>query len=144
MRKDNKILYEKIMRNISEKLKYILNEDIQKFDVSEYDEEPDDLIDHQTIKSVTKAKKKNNPDLYRNIKGTRYIWHGEWSDPEVRYKRHSFNINDIEDLLWERYTEECKYELNITPTNTGYEEWLDEHPEEIIQALNDLLYGEYM
>ena len=141
MRKDNKILYERIMHNISPKIKYILHEDIQKFDVSEYDETPDDLVDHQTIKSVTKAKKKKDPNTYRGIEGTHYIWHGEWSDPEVIYKDCSLNAHDIEDLLWQRYRELCLYELDIKPTENGYEEWLDEYPEEAIQALDDLLYG---
>lgn len=51
--KKNNILYEKIMRNISEKLKYILNEDIQNFDVTEYQDEEHDIIDKHIITKTT-------------------------------------------------------------------------------------------
>lgn len=49
----NKALYEKIMRNLSYEIKLIL-EDIQKFDVSEYEENSDDIIDNNTVSNMSK------------------------------------------------------------------------------------------
>lgn len=40
------------MSAISKEIKYALNEDIQKFDVTEYDEDPDEMVDYNTIKQV--------------------------------------------------------------------------------------------
>lgn len=138
----DKQLYDSLINNISKSVKESLNEDIQKFDVTNgYEDDPEDLVDHQTIKKITKKKK--DPNTYRGIEGTRYIWHGEWSDPEVIYNDCSLNAYDIEDLLWQRYRELCLYELDIKPTENGYEEWLDENPDEIVQALFDLMTNEY-
>lgn len=52
--KNNKAIYEKIMRNISVEIKRILNEDIQSFDVTDYQE--DNYIDHQTTRDIIKPK----------------------------------------------------------------------------------------
>lgn len=46
----NKYLYNQIMQNISKSVKRILNEDIQKFDIIDYNE--DDIIDNQEIFNV--------------------------------------------------------------------------------------------
>lgn len=71
---NNKQLYEKIMRNISKQVKNALNEDIQKFDTSDYQENDDDIINNQDIENITntynllsntinKAFKKANRDI---------------------------------------------------------------------------------
>lgn len=66
----------------------------------------------------------NSKETYRGVPGTVYIWHGEWSDPEIVYKGHEFNANDIEDSLWYAYEDFCN-ENGETPTNEGFEDWLD-------------------
>lgn len=38
---------------------------------------------------------------WRGVKGTRYIWHGEWSDPEIYYKGYIFNVYDVEEGIEE-------------------------------------------
>lgn len=46
---------------------------------------------------------------YRGIKDIEFVWHGEWSDPALIYKGHSFNYWDVEDALWGDYVEqECE------------------------------------
>ena len=66
----------------------------------------------------------NSKETYRGVPGTVYIWHGEWSDPEVVYKGHSFNANDIEESLWYDYEYFCN-KNGETPTNEGLKDWLD-------------------
>ena len=44
MIKHNRILYEQIIKTISKQVKRILNEDIQRFDTSDYQEDDNDII----------------------------------------------------------------------------------------------------
>ena len=53
MRKNNKILYERIMRNISRQIKHILNEQYEQFDVTEYNDNEENIIDNQEIFNLT-------------------------------------------------------------------------------------------
>ena len=53
MRKNNKILYERIMRNISRQIKHILNEQYEEFDVTEYNDNEENIIDNQEIFNLT-------------------------------------------------------------------------------------------
>lgn len=53
MKKNNKILYEKIMRNIAKQVKNILKEDKHQFDVVDYGDYEDDIIDYHSIKKLT-------------------------------------------------------------------------------------------
>jgi len=50
----------------------------------------------------------NNENTYHGIPGTRFIWHGEWSDPEVEYQGKLYNGNSLEDTLWSIYRTECE------------------------------------
>ena len=45
------------MFNISREIKHILNEDIQRFNVGDYKEEDDDLVDSDTIELINKKPK---------------------------------------------------------------------------------------
>lgn len=36
---------------------------------------------------------------YLDIKGVKFIYHGDWADPEIMYKGHLFNYYDVEDPL---------------------------------------------
>lgn len=67
----------------------------------------------------------NSKETYRGVPGSTYIWHGEWSDPEILWKGSELNANDVEDTLWEDYQDACR-ELKEKPTEDGFEDWLDE------------------
>lgn len=54
---NNKKLYNQIMFNISREIKHILNEDIQRFNVDDYEEDDSDLIDSDTIELINKKPK---------------------------------------------------------------------------------------
>lgn len=45
---------------------------------------------------------KELPDWY-GITDIGFIWHGEWSDPEIEYEGKRINANIIEDTMWERW-----------------------------------------
>ena len=80
----------------------------------------------------------NSTDTWRGVKGTTFISHGEWSDPEIWYKGKELNASDIEDGLWSWYQEECS-ENNEQPTEQGYEQWLE--TQDLASYLDDVLFG---
>jgi hypothetical protein len=43
---------------------------------------------------------------FYGIYGIQFIWHGEWSDPELIWHEKSFNYYDLENTLWSIYQEE--------------------------------------
>ena len=49
---------------------------------------------------------KEYPNWY-GIKDIGFIWHGQWSDPEIEYKGKRINCYIVEDTMWERYKEDC-------------------------------------
>lgn len=56
MRRNNRILYEQIIKTISKQVKRSLNEDIQRFDTSDYQEDDNDIIDKHTIDRISNGK----------------------------------------------------------------------------------------
>jgi len=64
----------------------------------------------------------NSKETYRGVPGSVYIWHGEWSDPEVLWDGVELNANDIEESLWYSYKEYCD-ENGEEPTEDGFDEW---------------------
>lgn len=77
---------------------------------------------------------------YRGVPGSIFIWHGEWSDPEVLWKGISLNVNDIEDGLWYSYKDGC-IENNIKPTEDDFENWLKIMGTDYIASELDNLFG---
>lgn len=67
----------------------------------------------------------NSNERWRNVPGTTYIWHGEWSDPEIWYEGREINANELEDYMYEIYCEESK-QNGVNDTTKGYEEWIEE------------------
>lgn len=45
---------------------------------------------------------------WRGVRGSKFIWHGEWSDPEVIYKRKRIDNYDLEEGCWDQYKRDCK------------------------------------
>lgn len=77
----------------------------------------------------------NSKKTYHGVPGTTFIWHGEWSDPEVWYKGKE--LGNVEDTLWDRYQVECKEE-GKEPS----EEEFDNLPTEWFQDnLDDIVFG---
>lgn len=78
----------------------------------------------------------NSKETYRGVPGSTFIWHGEWSDPEVLWKGSELNVNDVEDSLWEDYEYACR-ERKEKPTNDGFEDWLEEKGPNYIASILD-------
>lgn len=81
----------------------------------------------------------NAKDTYRGVPGTIFIWHGEWSDPEIWYKGCELNANDVEDGLWSMYKEDCEEE-GLKPSDDGFDEWCESNRSLIESELDDIIW----
>lgn len=82
---------------------------------------------------------KTNNSYFYGIYGIKFIYHGEWCDPELIWHGKSFNYYDIEAPLWECYREECT-ENGITPTDDAFAAWVKNNAymvREYLQNLNE-------
>jgi len=67
-------------------------------------------------KTINKSNKKIKSDMdLSNIPGVKFIWHGNWSDPEIQYEGYSFSYWEIEDALYKDYED---YHENNEDFNT--------------------------
>lgn len=80
----------------------------------------------------------NSKDTWRGVEGTTYIWHGEWSDPEVWYDGEELNGSQLEDYAWDVYKTECK-ENGREPNEDEFDnlptEWFKELIEDFMFAM---------
>lgn len=73
-------------------------------------------------------------NYWLGIRGIRYINHGEWSDPEIRYKNIVINYYDLEDYVCNAMREE-----NKCPDNeTDFENWCKENARAIKGYILDI------
>ena len=79
----------------------------------------------------------NSNETWHGVEGTVFIWHGEWSDPEVLYDGEELNGSDLEDYAWAVYETECEEE-GKKPTEEEYDnlptEWFE-------NTLDDYMFG---
>ena len=80
----------------------------------------------------------NSKETYRGVPGSVWIWHGEWSDPEILWKGVELNANDVEESLWSSYNNWCE-ENDEEPTNDGFEEWVSN--EDIASYLDEAAWA---
>lgn len=59
--------------------------------------------DFKVENGVASFPMKEYPDWY-GIPNIGFIWHGEWSDPEIEYKGKRINSTIVEDTMWYEYT----------------------------------------
>ena len=74
---------------------------------------------------------------WRGVPGTKFIWHGEWADPEILYKNQLINSNDAEDMLYNSYEEEREEGYK-----GSFDQWVAEQPKGYLAGcLDDILFG---
>ena len=61
---------------------------------------------------------------FYGIYGIEFIWHGEYNDPELRWHKKSFNYYDLENALWDAYTEECRFDYSKDPDEKEFPVWV--------------------
>ena len=93
------------------------------------------------IRRVVKEVIEEQDQTWRGVPGTRFIWHGEWSDPEIEYKGQLINANEVEDALWNNYIQELKQaNFGTEGYDEAFEDWLNRQgPITLTCALDDML-----
>ena len=71
------------------------------------------------VKEARKPMKKSQ--WWHDIPGAKYIYHGDWSDPEVTYKGFSFSLYDVEEGFLDEYRGEHPEDKN----DRGFDDWFD-------------------
>jgi hypothetical protein len=75
---------------------------------------------------------------FYGIRGIEFIWHGEWSDPELIWRGKSFNYYDVELPLWSEYRDECSE--NGTPADeNAFPAWVKKNAYLAREYLQNLL-----
>ena len=78
----------------------------------------------------------NSQETWRGIPGTKFIWHGEWADPEILYQGKLINGSELEDF----FHNEWKYEMEEYGYDMDYETWMNQKsPIELKCALDDMV-----
>lgn len=81
---------------------------------------------------------KKNSDWF-GVKGAKFIYHGDWNDPEVQYDGVSLNYWDVEAILLDEYREGHPEDKK----DKGFDDWmaLPETKSSIQSALDILVQG---
>jgi hypothetical protein len=75
---------------------------------------------NEARKPMKKAQKKQQ--WWFDIPGAKYIYHGDWSDPEIQYKGFSINYWDVEEGLLSAYRDEHPEDKD----DKGFDAWMAE------------------
>lgn len=82
------------------------------------------------------------PNWY-GIEGIKFIWHGEWSDPEIEYKGRRCSCYVVEDTMWERWIYDD--DDNLIPEREkdeeGFEKYMLENADEVRELCDLALFG---
>ena len=58
--------------------------------------------------------------FWYGIENIQFISHGNWSDPEIYYRGKYYNAAEVEEILYEEYSEQVAEEL----TDLSFEDWM--------------------
>lgn len=72
---------------------------------------------------------------YCGIPKIKYVWHGEWADPEIYYRGKYYNSVDVEDWFYPAYKED--------PMGLTFEEWMRNNESEVKYVLQHELQPVY-
>lgn len=85
---------------------------------------------------------KEYPNWY-GIEDVGFIWHGEWSDPEIEFKGKRINAYIVEDTMWERFREYCEEQGKNADKYIDYFEniFMREHSEDVYELIELAMEG---
>ena len=81
---------------------------------------------------------------YYGISKVKYVGHGEWSDPEVIYRRYSFNYWDVEEMLWSYFLDDKgirDYKENGEEFDDEFAQWIFNNQEDVHFMLDEWIDG---
>ena len=84
---------------------------------------------------------------HRHVKGNfygiskvKFLYHGQWADPEIIYKNHSFNYYDLEGALWDYFLEEKGITQNQDKYKDDFKQWVFDNQQEAHNLLDDWIF----
>ncbi len=83
---------------------------------------------------------KDYPNWY-GINGIKFIWHNEWTDPEIEYKGKRCSCFIVEDTMWERYNEEMS-EARKPVKENEFAEYMREKADDVYELCELALFSE--
>ena len=86
------------------------------------------------ILNIFDYRNENKPNYY-GIPDVKYIYHNEWSDPELYYKGEYYNINYVEDPMHSDYID---YTWENPEHDISFKEYLQSHTDDILYLLEQL------
>lgn len=69
---------------------------------------------------------------YCGIPDIGFIWHNEWSDPELEYKGKRFNVGVVTDIMWTRFEEEVCEDYD----EDRFAKYIRENADEVYEILD--------
>lgn len=96
-----------------------------KFNFDFSDDEDEEEIE-ESRKMRKRSLREENKSWYYGIPGIRFIWHGEWADPEVEYEGKYVYEPYIVDPMWDNYNEDCE-EDGIEPNEDDFVKYMQDH-----------------
>lgn len=167
MKRNNRYLYESIMRSVSKQVKRTLNEDIQQFDTTEYNES--ESVDFQDIRDITKTKNADKSIFDWLSDAMEYIANNHSEREEEEYGRdvlysiyHDINGNVQKILAYDEFTlgeilknaikkglEPKIDEEEIEDIKENFESWVERnfliiYPSDIDEEDDDIKLDEYL
>ena len=66
-------------------------------------------------------------DYWHGIRGARFVYHGDWGDPEIIYKGTSLDYYDVDEAAYDVYKDEHPRPADVSEDEYvgEYEKWLD-------------------
>lgn len=96
--------------------------------------------DFKVEDGVARFPMKELPNWY-GIENIGFVWHGEWSDPEIEYKGKRINCYIVEDTMWERFREECEMEC-INPKEEEFALYMKANSEDVYELIELSMEGD--
>lgn len=92
--------------------------------------------DFKVENGVASFPMKELPDWY-GIPNIGFIYHNNWSDPEIEYKGKRINTTIIENTMWERFRDECEEQGKNADDCIDYfdNHYMKEHSDEVYELI---------
>lgn len=83
---------------------------------------------------------KANKKWFYGIYGIEFVYHGDWSDPEIIWHGKSFDYFDVENPMWEVFSEECEEKLvPVSDREDMFPGWVKSHASLAREYLQNLM-----
>jgi hypothetical protein len=67
---------------------------------------------------------------WKYFQEAKFIWNGNWNDPQLEYNGNVYNIHLIEDTMWDRFNEYAEDE-GINPSEENFTVYCQNNQDEI-------------